>query len=362
MHIARLLATHYKNIAATDLSFSEKMNVLYGNNGEGKTNLLDALYYLSVCKSFFPISDKDTITYSASQTTLYGEYVMDSGITEKIACQVDMTQGKTFKRNGKTYARISEHVGLIPVVMVSPQDTSLVYGSGEERRRYMNFLMAQTDPDYLRTVLEYTKLLVQRNKMLKADSYEPEYKAALDDNLCQRAQTIYAKRAELCAMLHPYVKDYYRLLSDDKEPIDLVYQSDLNKEPMAVLLQQYADRDRDFHYTSVGVQRDDVQFSLRGHPLKVCGSQGQQKTFLLALKLAQFALIRQRKNMAPILLLDDVFDKLDAHRVASLLQLVAQADFGQIFLTDSNKVRIEKMVATLGGPSRFFNVEKGVIA
>ena len=360
MYLSRLLLSHFKNIGEASLTFSPGINVLYGDNGEGKTNLLDGLYYLSVCKSSLGIPDRDVIGYQYQDTTLFGEYVMGNALTEKISCAVNRQGDKIFKRNGKRYDKLSAHVGLIPVVMVSPQDTSLVYGSGEERRKYLNFLLSQTEPDYLQTILEYKKLLHQRNKLLKSEHIPGDVMDALDNSLSVRADAIYNKRKELCRLLYPHVIHYYRLLSAGKEEIDLRYDSDLNHSDMAGLLKKNRQKDKMLQYTGTGIQRDDVQFSLEGHPLKVCGSQGQQKTYLLALKLAQFALIRQMKELSPILLLDDVFDKLDARRVSHLLHLVVEDGFGQIFLTDSNKVRIEELIHTLGGPHTIYSVKEGV--
>ena len=360
MYLSRLLLSHFKNIGDASLTFSPGINVLYGDNGEGKTNLLDGLYYLSVCKSSMGIPDRDVIGYDHQETTLFGEYDMGNAVTEKISCAVDRQGEKIFKRNGKRYEKLSAHVGLIPVVMVSPQDTSLVFGSGEERRKYLNFLLSQTQPDYLQTVLEYKKLLHQRNKLLKSDHIPGDVMDALDNSLSVRAQLIYNQRKELCRLLHPHVIHYYRLLSAGKEKVDLKYESDLNHGEMADLLRKNRQKDRMLQYTGTGIQRDDVQFSLEGHLLKICGSQGQQKTYLLALKLAQFALIRQMKELAPILLLDDVFDKLDARRVSHLLHLVVEDGFGQIFLTDSNKVRIEELIHALGGPHTIYSVKGGV--
>ncbi len=360
MYLSRLLVSHFKNIDAAALDFSPGINVLYGDNGEGKTNLLDALYYLSVCKSSVSVPDRDVIAYEQGEATLFGQYAMDSGVHEKISCSVSREGDKFFKRNNKRYEKLSLHLGLIPVVMVSPQDTSLVYGSGEERRKYMNFLLSQTEPDYLQTILEYKKLLHQRNKLLKTERFTTDVLEALDAALSARGDLIHARRRELCSLLHPHVIHYYGLLSSGKEPVDLRYDSDLNRDSMAVMLKKGRQKDMMLQYTGTGIQRDDICFSLGGYPLKVCGSQGQQKTYLLALKLAQFALIRQMKNLAPILLLDDVFDKLDARRVSNLLHLVAEDGFGQIFLTDSNKVRIEEIMHTLGGPHTIFRVVRGV--
>lgn len=360
MHLSRLLLSHFKNIDDASLEFSPGINVLYGDNGEGKTNLLDGIYYLSVCKSFLSVPERDVISYESQEATLFGEYKMDSGIPEKISCTIPRQGDKVFNRNGKRYEKLSLHVGLIPVVMVSPQDASLVYGSGEERRKYMNFLLSQTDPGYLPMILEYKKLLHQRNRLLKSDNVPYDVLEAVDAALSSRGDQIHAKRTELCHLLQPHVIHYYSLLSAGKEQVGLRYDSDLNCDNMATLLVSNRQKDMTLQYTSTGIQRDDIYFSLGEHPLKICGSQGQQKTYLLALKLAQFALIRQMKGLSPILLLDDVFDKLDAQRVSHLLHLVAKDGFGQIFLTDSNKVRVEEIIHALDGPHRIYRVKEGV--
>ena len=360
MHLSRLLLSHFKNIDNAELEFSPGINVLYGDNGEGKTNLLDGIYYLSVCKSSLSLQDKDLIDHASREAALYGEYVVDSGMTEKISCSITRQGEKIFKRNGKRYEKLSLHVGLIPVVMVSPQDTSLVFGQAEERRKYMNFLLSQTGPGYLQTIQEYNKLLFQRNRLLKSEHRPTDVLDALDASLSSRGDRIHDHRMELCKLLHPHVIHYYELLSAGKEQVGLSYESDLNQESMAVQLRKNRQKDMILQYTGTGVQRDDIHFTLGDHPLKVCGSQGQQKTFLLALKLAQFALISQMKELAPVLLLDDVFDKLDARRVAHLLQLVTKNGFGQIFLTDSNKVRIEEIIHALGGPHSIYRVKGGV--
>ena len=359
MHLVRLLISDFKNIAQAQLEFSPGINVLYGDNGEGKTNLLDAIYYLSLCKSALSIRDREVVRHNAQTFSLFGEYDVNSGLTEKISCSVTPGTEKTFQRNGKKYEKLSLHVGLLPVVMVSPQDTTLVYGPGEERRKYMNFLLSQTIPDYLLTVMEYNKLLHQRNRWLKSDGGSQNVLEAIDAGLSVRADAIHEHRSRLCRLLGPQVTKYYNLLSSGKEQVDLRYDSDLNRAPMKELLARSFEKDRVLMYTSVGIQRDDIYFSLGDHALKSCGSQGQQKTYLLALKLAQFALIKQMKEVAPILLLDDVFDKLDAQRVSRLLHLVVEDGFGQIFLTDSNKVRIEEIIQNLDGSRKIFRVKDG---
>lgn len=361
MNLQRLKLSYFKNIETADLMFSPCINAFCGDNGSGKTNLLDAVYYLSMCKSCINQSDKDNITFAHEQAVLLGQYLFAGEKQEQIACRIGTNGEKVFKRNGKTYSRISQHVGLIPLVMAAPLDISLIQESGLQRRRYMNFLLAQAQPSYLQAIQQYRQLLFQRNKCLKQSDYDGNLMQALDFSLCRKAAQIHAARSELCDLLCPLINRYYSLLSCDDEQVGLQYLSDLNGDTMDNLLLQYASRDRQFQFTSTGVQRDDILFTLNGHKLKFAGSQGQQKSFLLALKLAQFSLLRQWKQTAPLLLLDDVFDKLDRHRVSNLLHIVVSENFGQIFITDSNKARIKDLIDALSRDYAFFKVEKGLI-
>lgn len=362
MHIKRLILSNFKNIESADLTFSPNINCIYGDNGEGKTNLLDAVHYLSMTKSFLQSSDRYTYTYGTQEAALCGTYMV-GGFEEKIAISVRNSGEKSVKKNDKSYPRISDHIGHIPIVVISPSDTSLIHDSGEERRRFMNIVLSQTDPQYLRAMQSYNRVLQQRNKLLKGETAPLMILLeAFSAQLNRDADYIFRKRGELAVELDALIKEFYHKLSDGKETVSLEYSSDLFKAPLSELLEASYPRDTVLKYTSVGVQRDDYEFKMDGHPMKRCASQGQQKTFLISLKLAQLSMMRQRYGFSPILLLDDVFDKLDMRRVELLINMVSEDGFGQLFVTDSNKVRISDLVRKLDSESRFYTVSKGVFS
>ena len=381
MYLKRVIISNFKNIRTADLSFSSKINCISGNNGEGKTNLLDAIYYLSMTKSYFNSSDSYTFTFGESVVSINGSYVRSDKTEDKISVSIKSGGEKIVKKNDKSYARISEHIGAIPIVMVSPSDTSLINGSGEERRRFVNAILSQVDKEYLRSVMRYNQLIAQRNKLLKMERVSFELLETINERMAPDAAYIYRKRRDLCARLQVLTKEYYSKLSGAKEEISLKYISDLEEfiissptdlpegfddmpasedEALLSLFEKTKERDACLRYTSVGVQRDDVEFLLGNHPIKRCGSQGQQKSFLIALKLAQFTLMKELHGCTPILLLDDVFDKLDMQRVEYLLGLVASEDFGQIFITDSNKVRMDRIASSITDSVASFEIVAGV--
>ena len=361
MHLQRLLLTDFKNIRSADIAFSQSVNCFSGNNGAGKTNLLDAIHYLSMTRSYFSLVDTQAISFDAPFFSLSGYYLFENAPTEHIVCITEATGNKSVKRNGKTYGRFSAHLGLLPIVMVSPSDTLLIYSSAEERRRFMNILLSQMDISYLSVLQQYNKILTQRNHYLKQGVYHTELTEALDIQLSEKASVIFEKRAALCNQLIPEAVKYYHNLSGCAEEINFYYRSDLAHASLETLLKDSFLRDQALGYTSHGVHRDEVVFLLNGQPVRKFGSQGQQKTFLIALKLAQFEVMKCNSGIAPILLLDDIFDKLDLNRVAHLLQLVAMEHFGQIFITDSNKSRIEGIVGAYTHKYAFFDVNNGII-
>ena len=353
------------------MEFSRKINCISGNNGEGKTNLLDAIYYLSMTKSYFNTSDSFTFTFGEQFTAIKGTYVKPDTTEDKISIGIKNGGEKVVKKNDKAYQRISEHIGAIPIVMVSPADTSLINGSGEERRKFINSILSQVDKEYLRKVMRYNQLLIQRNKLLKMPGIQAELLETINERMSPDAYYIYKRRNELCSKLQVLTKEFYSKLSGDKEEISLKYTSDLqtgtdseinsavNEDSLNKLFTETLEKDTYLKYTSAGIQRDDIEFNLREHPIKRCGSQGQQKSFLIALKLAQFTLMKEMHGCTPILLLDDVFDKLDMQRVEYLLGLVASDEFGQIFITDSNKVRMSKIAQSVTKELHSFEVVSG---
>lgn len=362
MFLNRITLRDYKNIASADLTFSPKINCISGKNGAGKTNLLDAVYYLSMTKSFFSSSDQYVYGYDAPEATLCGTYRTDSGAEERVSAAIRRGGEKIFRRGARTYDRFSDHVGLFPVVMVSPLDSALVNESGEERRKYLNFILSQTDREYLRNIQAYNKLLQLRNKLLKESVLQRDLLDTVSERMTPYAGYIFTARKELCERLQPMVRDFYSALSHGSEKASLEYRSDLYAGPLDRLLAGEGLREQALRYTTAGVQRDEVVFNLGEHPLRRCGSQGQQKSYLLAMKLAQFKFIKEIYGQTPILLLDDVFDKLDMTRVEDLLQIVSSLDFGQIFITDCNKVRLEELSSRIGTECRSFTVEGGAFS
>lgn len=359
MYLKRIILQNYKNIRSAQLDFSPGINCISGNNGAGKTNLLDAVYYLSMTKSFFSPTDQFVCTHDEDQAVLNGLYHKGNDTEEMIAVSLKKNGNKQVKRGGKLYTRMSDHIGLIPLVMVSPADTALVNDSAEERRKYMNFILSQTDRTYLNNIQRYVKLITGRNKLLKSETPCDELIETITEQTVPYANYIHEARNSLAQGLLPLVKEYYSMLSGGSEEVSLEYKSDLSNTTVEHLFEKELARDKILGYTSSGVHRDDLTFLINGYPVKKCASQGQQKSFLLAMKLAQFAFMKNLHNIPPILLLDDVFDKLDTNRVEYLLGVVAGNGFGQIFLTDSNKVRISSIVESLGADSAYFNVENG---
>lgn len=363
MLLKQISITNFKNIASATLHFSPNINCVVGNNGEGKTNLLDAIYHLAMTKSYFGGSDLFHIRYGEQYFLLQGLFTHNDE-EQQVSCGVIRDEGKVVKHKGKAYTRLSDHVGLFPLVMISPTDNALINESGEERRRYLNGILAQSEKDYLNVLLRYNHILLQRNKLLKTpfDSNRNDLLATIDEQLVDAGKQVYTFRKQLIIDLQPYFTQVYNTLSEHKEEVSLAYRSDLDNEDFAALLEQSRDRDRVLQHTSTGIHRDDLTMLIDGHPLRRTGSQGQQKTYLLALKLAQFELLYHQKGFRPILLLDDIFDKLDAGRVHQLLSMVVQTTFGQIFITDSNKVRVDSIVQELTRDYTIFTAEKGCFA
>lgn len=370
MFLSRILITDFKNIAEADLDFSSGINCISGANGSGKTNLLDAVYSLSMAKSFFNFQDSFSIRDGKESAAVAGYYNMDDGSVSKIGLGVygGSREGKTLKCNDKAYKRLADHIGLLPVVMVSPSDSNLINLSAEERRRFLNALLSQMDHIYLEKLQRYNKTLAQRNRLLKEENPSLELVSVLDAQLSENADYVFQARQRLCSDLQESVQKHYTQLSGGKETVRITYQSELQRRPLEEILQKNFERDRVMGFTISGIHRDDVAFEMKSPAqdfslLKRCASQGQQKCFQIALKMAQFGIMRKEgKSSTPILLLDDVFDKLDMERVKNLLQMVSGEDFGQIFITDSNKVRMDALVEKVGGSARNFEVSSGKIS
>ena len=357
--LRKIVVQDFRNIAFQELDFSPNVNCISGNNGEGKTNLLDAIYYLSMTKSAFPSPDKYQFRYGTQGFALGGTYAMENGLESRFSIQVE-EGGKRLVRDGKPCSRMGEHIGLLPVVMVSPGDGALVSESGEERRRLANAVLSQMDREYLAAVQAYMRLLAQRNRLLKEDQVDGGLLDVLDARMEVHAGKIYEARRKLAEDLRPIVTEYYRLISGGGEEVGLEYVSELGSgASLTELFAAGRERDLRLRFTGSGVQRDDFLFTMNGHPIRRAGSQGQQKSFLVALKFAQYDVMKRSYGFPPMLLLDDVFDKLDLGRISNLISMVAGADFGQIFITDTDRQRLSGIVDRLTEDRAYFVASGG---
>ncbi len=363
MYLEHLSLLNFKNIEQAQLDFARGINALVGDNGAGKSNILDAIYFLSMSKSMLPLTDGQSVRHGADFFVVDGRYMSSAERHETISCSYSQQRsaGKILKRNGKEYERLSDHVGLIPVVVVSPYDTALISDSAEERRRFLNLLISQFDAQYLSSLIRYNGLLLQRNKLLKCGA-EESMLLIYDQQIAPLAEIIEQRRRETLEQMIPLVCRYYELLSGGKEEVGLEYKSTLTNGDFAALMLSARERDIVNGYTTIGIHRDDVNFTIGGYALRKYGSQGQQKSFLVALKLAQYQIVNQIKGEQPILLLDDLFDKLDRGRVEQLIRLVAGDDFGQIFISDCNHERLRTILDKAEVEYGLLHVESGEVS
>ena len=360
MYLKKLSLLNFKNIAQTDLVPGEGINCFTGDNGAGKTNVMDAVYILSMSKSAAGMTDGQCVRHGENFYVVEGEYISSDERREQIVCSFMRGSGKTLKRNGKNYDRLSDHIGLIPIVIVVPSDTMLISDAADERRRYLNSFISQFDRPYLEALMRYNSVLAERNKFLKISSDEAMLEV-YDAQLVSHGEAIHARRAEIVERLQPVVAEYYKALSPEGETIDLRYRSELNEASFAEVLKRSRQKDVVNEFTTSGIHRDDIVFTIGGMPLRRFGSQGQQKSFLIALKLAQYTLISEIRGERPILLLDDVCDKLDEHRVERLVRLVSGEKFGQIFITDCNEQRLRSLLDRAGCEYCHFGVKEGEV-
>ena len=348
MYLKNLSLINFKNYKQLEADFSTKINCFVGNNGVGKTNLLDAIYYLSFCKSYFNPIDSQNIKHEEPFFVIQGG-VDIAEKNENIYCGIKRNQKKQFKRNKKEYEKLADHIGLIPLVMISPADNNLITSGSEERRKFMNVVISQYNKNYLYNLINYNKALTQRNKLLKdfahSNQYDDEMLSLWDHQLIDPGKNILSERLEFIKKIKPIFQKYYSFISSENEEVALEYQSNLLDNNYEELLKKSRQKDRILQYTTVGIHKDDLLLKLGDHTIKKIGSQGQQKTYLLALKLAQFDFMQNIYGFKPILLLDDIFDKLDADRVEKIIELVANNNFGQIFITDTSKDRLKNILS-----------------
>jgi DNA replication and repair protein RecF len=364
MYIKDLSLVNFKNFEHAEFEFSDGLNCFIGNNGAGKTNLMDAIYYLSFCKSFLNSVDAQNIRFDQEFFMIQGKYSrLDS--EETIYCGLKRNQKKIFKRNQKEYKKLSEHIGLIPLIIVTPSDTNLISGGSEDRRRFVDSVISQYDSVYLENLIRYNRALLQRNNLLKQfagrNVFQPESLEVWDDQLIKYGEQIFSSRTSFVEKLQPVFQKYYELISGGKETVGLKLQSDLIQVNLDQLLKRSVGKDRILQYTTTGIHKDDFEFELAGNPIKKFGSQGQKKTYLVALKLAQFDFMKEISGLTPILLLDDIFDKLDKNRVEQIVKLVADDHFGQIFITDTNREHLDQMIASLETESCIYTINDGIV-
>lgn len=360
MILKQLSILNYKNIVQAEVVFSPKINCFFGKNGMGKTNFMDAIYYLSFCKSHINTPDSLIIRNNQDMCVLQGVYDYD-GRTEELFFGIRHKQKKQFKRNKKEYKRLSEHIGLLPLVMISPADTELIQGGSEERRRFMDLIISQQDKNYLHALIQYNKALLQRNTLLKEQSHDTSLFDVLEMQLTMYGEQIFSKRKQLIEKLVPLFNQFHQQICHSAESVDLTYISQLAETSLEEKLRKNRERDVLIGYTTAGIHKDELEMLLDGSLIRRVGSQGQQKTYLIALKLAQYSLLAQEGASTPLLLLDDIFDKLDAERVAQIIHLVGEEQFGQIFITDTNRKYLDKILETINSDFALFEVEQGCI-
>ena len=362
MYLKELSLINFKNYEEAEFKFSPRVNAFVGDNGAGKTNILDALYYLSFTKSYFIQQDSLNVKHNEDFFLVKGIY--NKGNDElDLSCGFKKDKKKVFKKNKKEYKKLAEHIGTIPLVMITPSDSSLIIGGSEERRRFIDGVISQYNKEYLNNLLNYNKVLLQRNQLLKQfaknGSFNKDLLSAYDDQLSKYGTEIFEERNKFTKELVPVFQKYYNHISGGNEIVKMFYKSQLHEDSLTNLFSSNLEKDRIVTHTTVGIHKDDIELSLGEYPIKKIGSQGQQKTYLIALKLAQFEFMSKLNKFKPILLFDDIFDKLDAKRVEHILRLVLDNNFGQIFMTDANKFRIERILSELSDQYTVYNIEGG---
>ncbi len=359
MFLKRLSVLNYKNFSDATFEFDTKINCFVGKNGIGKTNILDAVYHLAIGKSYFNPLAVQNIKHGEDFFVVDGEFEKNNR-TEQILCSLKKGQKKMLKRNGKLYEKFSDHVGFIPLVIISPADRDLIIEGSETRRKFIDSVISQLDSSYLQQLIQYHKIVSQRNALLKYFAlnhvFEKDTLSIYNEHLETLGQVIFEKRKAFLADFVPIFNAYHQTITDSAETVQLVYQSDLFEKNTLTLLEENLSKDRALQYTSVGIHKDDLSFEIDHFPIKKFGSQGQQKSFLIALKLAQFDFVKKQSGEKPILLFDDIFDKLDEFRVSKIVEMVNNDVFGQLFISDTHPERTENIVKTTHQSYKIFNL------
>jgi len=352
MFLNSLSLVNFKNFHEATLEFSPRINCFAGDNGVGKTNILDAIHYLCLCKSCFNPVDSQNIMHDQEFSVIQGDFLLE-GSRNNIYCSIQRNRNKIFKRNNKDYERLAQHIGLLPVVMISPEDSALITEGSDERRKFLNSVISQYNRSYLEDMILYNKLLSQRNKLLKDKHFDRDMLQIYDDRMIEPGIRIHSERLSFVEKLKPVFQSYYTRIAPSQEEVDLRFFSQLTGADFYALLQESREKDKSLQYTTTGIHKDDILLKLNSYPMKKTASQGQQKTFMVALKLAEFDFLKEVSKVKPLLLLDDVFDKFDENRVVQIIKLVINNHFGQIFITHTDK---DKMLSILNSMETDFKL------
>ncbi|WP_405398090.1 DNA replication/repair protein RecF [Maribacter sp. Asnod2-G09] len=359
MLLRQLSLINYKNFESKELTFDAKINCIVGDNGIGKTNILDAIYHLSFGKSYFNPVSSQNIRHGSDFFVIDGTFEKE-GREEKIVCSLKKNNKKIIKRNGKAYDRFADHIGLLPLVIISPADRDLIIEGSDTRRKFIDGVISQSDKSYLQNLINYNKVVSQRNALLKYfaanRTFNKDNLAVYNEQMNTYGTEIFKKRTSFLEAFIPIFQEQYKSITGNTEDVSLSYDSKLKDDDLLTLLNKNLDKDRALQYTSVGVHKDDLSFEISNHPIKKFGSQGQQKSFLIALKFAQFHFMKSQSGTTPILILDDIFDKLDEHRVSHIITLVNDENFGQIFISDTHADRTESVVKKIHQSYKIFKL------
>jgi DNA replication and repair protein RecF len=364
MFIRDLQLTNFKNYKEVSLEFSSNINCLYGNNGSGKTNILDAVYYLSFCKSYLNVVDKQNIRFGENFFSINSKWSKNNELVG-IQCVVKSGAKKVVKKNKKEYDKLADHIGLFPVVMISPYDRDLISEGSELRRKWMDSIISQFDKEYLLLIQRYQKILEQRNALLKEmyhhGLFDRESIEVWNDQMIDTGMRIFSKRTEFIQEFIYVFQERYQMIGKSDEEVRIEYRSQLQENDFKILIQQFEKKDALTQYSNCGVHKDDLLFTIKGHPIKKFGSQGQQKSFIISLRLAQYDWLKKHLDIKPVILLDDIFDKLDSTRVKHLIEIVSNSYFGQVIITDTDEGRLNDLFISNDIERKFFRIYDGQI-
>ncbi|HEU4497346.1 MAG TPA: DNA replication and repair protein RecF [Flavobacterium sp.] len=359
MYLKKISLFNYKNFSEANFEFDRKINCFVGKNGIGKTNVLDAIYHLSYGRSYFNPLAVQNIKHDEDFFVIDGEFEKD-GRSEQIVCSLKKGQKKILKRNGKQYDKFSDHIGFVPLVIISPGDRDLIVEGSETRRKFIDSVISQLDAGYLQQLIQYQKIISQRNALLKYFALNHVFETATlsiyDEQLHQLGHAIFEKRKQFLEDFIPVFNKHHQSIAGNAETVQIAYESQLHEKSLIALLEENLPRDRMLHYTGTGIHKDDLSFEISRHAIKKFGSQGQQKSFLIALKLAQFEFVKMQSMQHPILLFDDIFDKLDEARVGKIIEMVNNDDFGQLFVSDTHPERTEAVIKAMHQSYKIFQL------